>query len=39
MIWKCPCCGKYIYPHQFIVENVCPFCGCDDLIPTDEDEY
>lgn len=38
MIYKCPVCGEYIYPHDFEEEGVCPYCGCTELIPTDEDE-
>lgn len=38
MIWKCPCCGRYIYPHEIRITGICPYCGADDLVPTDEDE-
>ena len=38
MIYRCPCCGRLIYPHDFEIEGVCPFCGCEELEKTDEDE-
>ena len=38
MIYKCSCCGKYVYPHDIEVDGICPFCGSTDLQITDEDE-
>ncbi|MBQ0041130.1 MAG: DUF1922 domain-containing protein [Clostridiales bacterium] len=38
MIYRCPKCGRMIYPHELTDEQVCPYCGCDELQETDEDE-
>lgn len=42
-MWICKCCGRWIYPHdidfkEFELELICPYCGCQDLELTDEDE-
>lgn len=38
MIYRCAECGRLIYPHELDEEGVCIYCGCTELIPTDEDE-